>query len=105
MSQLNKIPLYGADGRILAKIDPAVAIKDSPFFSVVWSRKAVNRNRPQHPVRAYLTCDPGFLKHVVEALCGGHRSSRYGIARQQQLATGHVWTLAGTHGSKDVDIA
>lgn len=105
MSPNQKIPLYTADGRILCKIDPAVAIKDSPFFRVVWSRKAVKRQRPQHPIRAYLVGAPGFMQHIVDAILKTPISPRYGMARQQQLSTGHIWALAGTHGSKDIDIA
>lgn len=104
MSPIKKIPLYDADGRILCKIDPAIATKNSPFFQVIWSRKAVKRQRPQHPLRAYLKGAPGFMRHIVECLRGSNESmARYGMGKEQQLSTGHVYALRGTAGSRDVD--
>jgi hypothetical protein len=31
--------------------------------------------------------------------------ARFGMAKEQQLSTGHVWALSGTYGSKDIDCA
>lgn len=99
VSPIQKIPLY-VEGRIVATIDPSFATKNSPFFSVVWSRKAVKRNRPQRPVRAYLTGTPGFMQHILRAVCGGEGSARYGMVKLQELPSGHVlYALSGTKGS------
>lgn len=80
------------------------ATRNEAFMRLVWSRKAVKRERPRRLLRAILTAAPGFFRHVIEAgyCCESHRvSARYGMAKEQQLSTGHVWALAGVVGSSD----
>lgn len=91
-----KIPLYDSEKHFVCMIEHAVVVAQSPFFAVVY-------NRRKHPTRAMITGAPGFMRHLLEDMRGVRMSPRYGMARVQELSTGHVWALAGTAGSKDVD--
>ncbi len=84
------------------------ATRNEAFLRLVWTRAAVQRKRPRRLVRAILTAAPGFFRHIIEVgYCHESHciSPRYGMAREQQVSTGHVWALAGTEGSGDSDRA
>lgn len=80
------------------------AARNEAFLRLVWSRTAVKRQRPRRLLRATLTCAPGFVRHILEAGFCEHAnriSARYGMAKIQELPSGHVlYALSGTEGSR-----
>lgn len=70
----------------------------------------VVRNRRNKVTRAYLKFCPGFFRHIVASFIDRTDGpdgaeipipARYGMAREQQLSCGHVYSLCGTVGSGD----
>lgn len=67
----------------------------------------VVRNRRGYVKRCIVKCLPGFMRHVVASYCTANDgekpiSGRYGMARLQELPSGHVlYAFSGTIGSGD----
>jgi hypothetical protein len=71
---------------------------EGPFLRLV-------RNRRKHVTRAYISCLPGFMRHVIAMRIQRSQTEipiphNYGVSFRQELETGHVlWAFQGVEGS------